>query len=68
MARGDATIDRDGETCDMCFKIILGAQVGREGLEAGAYQDIVVSPLVRFVCDLKQTAARPRPGPSRSAT
>ena len=41
MARSDADVDHDGETCGMCAKIILGAQIAREMLDAGEYEDIV---------------------------
>src|SRR5216684_5080611 len=41
MARSDAVVDHDGDTCGMCFNIISGAQVAREMLEAGAYEDVV---------------------------
>lgn len=41
MARSDALVDHDGETCGMCHNIILGAQVAREMIEAGVYVDIV---------------------------
>ena len=41
MARSDRTVDHDGETCGMCFNIIVGAQVAREMLEAGEYEDVV---------------------------
>jgi hypothetical protein len=41
MARSDRTVDHDGETCGMCHNIILGAQVAREMLEAGEYEDVV---------------------------
>jgi hypothetical protein len=41
MARSDAVVDHDGETCGMCYNIILGAQVAREMLEAGEYEDVV---------------------------
>src|SRR5262245_21398088 len=41
MARSDSTVDHDGETCGMCFNIILGAQVAREMLAAGEYEDVV---------------------------
>ena len=41
MARSDSTVDHDGETCGMCCNIILGAQVAREMLEAGEYEDVV---------------------------
>ena len=41
MARSDAVLDHDGETCGMCHNMILGAQVAREMLEAGEYEDVV---------------------------
>ena len=41
MARSDQSVDHDGETCGMCCKMILGAQIAREMLEAGEYEDIV---------------------------
>jgi hypothetical protein len=41
MARSDALVDHDGETCGMCHNMILGAQVAREMLEAGEYEDVV---------------------------
>ncbi len=41
MARSDDTVDHDGETCGMCHNIILGAEVAREMLETGAYEDVV---------------------------
>jgi hypothetical protein len=41
MARSDRTVDHDGETCGMCHNIILGAQIAREMLEAGEYEDVV---------------------------
>jgi hypothetical protein len=41
MARSDAVVDHDGETCGMCHNIILGAQVAREMIEAGEYEDVV---------------------------
>jgi hypothetical protein len=41
MARSDRTVDHDGETCGMCCNIILGAQVAREMLAAGEYEDVV---------------------------
>src|SRR5262249_45237071 len=40
MARSDRGIDNDGETCGMSHNIILGAQVAREMLEAGEYEDV----------------------------
>ena len=41
MARSDDLVDHDGETCGMCHNMILGAQVAREMIEAGAYEDVV---------------------------
>ena len=41
MARSDDVVDHDGETCGLCHNIILGAQVAREMIEAGEYQDVV---------------------------
>src|SRR5262249_52976342 len=41
MARSDELVDHDGETCGMCHNIILGAQVAREMIEAGEYEDVV---------------------------
>src|SRR3954451_13376368 len=41
MARSDRLVDHDGETCGMCHNMILGAQVAREMLEAGEYEDVV---------------------------
>lgn len=41
MARSDRLVDHDGETCGMCHNVIIGAQVAREMLEAGAYEDVV---------------------------
>jgi len=41
MARSDDLVDHDGETCGMCHNMILGAQVARELIEAGEYEDVV---------------------------
>src|SRR6266404_4589516 len=41
MARSDALVDHDGETCGMCHNILLGAEVAREMIEAGEYEDVV---------------------------
>ena len=41
MARSDDLVDHDGETCGMCHSMILGAQVAREMIEAGEYEDVV---------------------------
>jgi hypothetical protein len=41
MARSDDLVDHDGETCGMCHNMILGAQVARDMIEAGEYEDVV---------------------------
>ena len=41
MARSDEMVDHDGKTCGMCHKMILDAQVAREMIEAGEYEDVV---------------------------
>src|SRR3954462_7945547 len=41
MARSDELADHDGETCGQCHSMILGAQVAREMIEAGEYEDVV---------------------------
>ena len=41
MARSDRLVDHDGETCGMCHNMILGAQVAREMIEAGEYENVV---------------------------
>jgi hypothetical protein len=41
MARSDELVDHDGETCGMCHNVILGAEVARELIEGGAYEDVV---------------------------
>src|SRR5580704_8317268 len=41
MARSADLADHDGKTCGMCHNIILGAQVAREMIEAGEYEDVV---------------------------
>ena len=41
MARSDEVVDHDGETCGMCHNMILGAEVAREMIEAGEYEDVV---------------------------
>src|SRR3954454_11592725 len=41
MARSDDLVDHDGETCGMCHNVILGAQVAREMIEAGEYEDVL---------------------------
>jgi hypothetical protein len=41
MARSADLVDHDGETCGMCYNLIVGAQVAREMIEAGEYADVV---------------------------
>ncbi len=41
MARSDELADHDGETCGHCYHLILGAEVAREMIEAGEYEDVV---------------------------
>lgn len=41
MARSDFLADHDGETCGQCRQMILGAEVAREMLAAGEYEDVV---------------------------
>jgi len=41
MARSDDLVDHDDETCGMCHNIILGAEVAREMIETGEYEDVV---------------------------
>jgi hypothetical protein len=41
MARSDELADHDGETCGQCCNLILGAEVAREMIEAGEYEDVV---------------------------
>jgi hypothetical protein len=41
MARSDELADHDGEMCGLCHSMILGAQVAREMIEAGEYEDVV---------------------------
>lgn len=41
MARSDGLVDHDGETCGQCHNMILGAEVAREMVEAGEYEDVV---------------------------
>jgi len=41
MARSADLVDHDGETCGMCHNMILGAQIAREMIEAGEYEDVV---------------------------
>src|SRR5271170_460659 len=40
MARSDELVDHDGETCGQCHHQILGAEVAREMIEAGEYEDL----------------------------
>ena len=39
MARSDELVDHDGTTCGQCYYQILGAEVAREMIEAGEYED-----------------------------
>jgi hypothetical protein len=41
MADSDELVDHDGETCGQCHYTILGADVAREMIEAGDYEDVV---------------------------
>jgi hypothetical protein len=41
MARSDRAVGDDGETDGLSFNILIGAQVAREMLEAGEYEDVV---------------------------
>jgi hypothetical protein len=41
MARSDELVDHDGTTCGQCYYAILGAEVAREMIEAGEYEDVV---------------------------
>ena len=41
MARSDAVVDDNGDTCGMSCNILLGAQLAREMLAAGEYEDVV---------------------------
>ena len=41
MARTDELVDHDGKTCGQCHYMILGAQLARDMIEAGAYEDVV---------------------------
>jgi hypothetical protein len=41
MAHSDALVDHDGETCGLCHNMMLGAQVAREMIEVGEYEDVV---------------------------
>ena len=41
MARSDDLVDHDGTTCGQCHYTILGAEVAREMIEAGEYEDVV---------------------------
>lgn len=41
MARSDELADHDGETCGQCRNMIVGAEVAREMVEAGEFEDVV---------------------------
>jgi hypothetical protein len=43
MARSDELVDHDGESCGHCHNIIVGAEVARELLEAGEYENVIVT-------------------------
>jgi hypothetical protein len=40
-ARSYELADHDGKTCGLCHNMILGAEVAREMIEAGEYEDVV---------------------------
>src|SRR5256714_14643727 len=39
-ARSDELVDHDGKTCGQCHYTILGAEVAREMIEAGEYENV----------------------------
>lgn len=39
MARSDVLVDHDGTTCGICYQMILGAEVAREMVKAGDFDD-----------------------------
>ena len=41
MVRSNDTVDHQGETCGICHQIILGAEIAREMIEAGVYEDVM---------------------------
>ena len=41
MARSDELVDHDGTTCGQCHYAHLGAEIAREMIEAGEYEDVV---------------------------
>jgi len=41
MARSDDLVDHDGKTCGQCHNMILGAQVARQMIEAGEFEEVV---------------------------
>src|SRR5437660_7681522 len=41
MAHSDKLVDHDGTSCGLCRYAILGAQIAREMIEAGEYEDVV---------------------------
>jgi hypothetical protein len=41
MARSDRLVDNDGSKCGMSCKMLIEAQVAREMLEAGEYEDVM---------------------------
>jgi hypothetical protein len=40
IARSDEMVDHDGTTCGMCHHMLLGAEVAREMIETGEYEDV----------------------------
>jgi hypothetical protein len=40
-AQSDEMVDHDGTTCGQCYYAILGADLAREMIEAGEYEDVV---------------------------
>src|SRR5207248_6593796 len=41
MARSDELVEHEGKTCGQCHYTILSAEVAREMIEAGEYEDVV---------------------------
>jgi len=41
MSRSDDLVDHDEKTCGQCHYAMLGAEVAREKIEAGEYEDVV---------------------------
>jgi hypothetical protein len=49
MARSDNLVEHDGETCGECHYTILGAEVAREMIDAGEYEDV----MKKWMADVK---------------